>query len=140
MERDSAYEKIHDLICLHGIRADGESIVQRVSRFENCLRDELQVKTSLLSATTKLLWLIDRESIIYDGIVRKTLGTLDGDYESYCEKWESEFRMLSVGIENAVAVLAKSGHLFPETYDLKRDTRESWFPRRVFDTLHWQQI
>lgn len=135
--RENAYEKIHDMIWLYGPKGDAESIVERALRVEKMLRDELEIKTSVLSATTKLLWLIDRDSIIYDGIVRKKLGTPDGDYTAFCEKWESEYRRVSSGLEAAVSALSQSGHLFPEDWDLPRDSRQLWFSRRVFDTLYW---
>lgn len=136
-QRESSYGKIHDLIWMHGPKDDNESVVARAIRVENTLRSELKIGTSLLSVTTKLLWLIDRESIIYDGIVRKKLGTPEGDYKAYCEKWESEFRIMSSGIEAAALTLSKSAHLFPEDWDLQRDCRNPWFSQRIFDTLHW---
>ncbi len=135
--REQAYGKIHDLVWMHGPRGDDESIVDRAARVERVLCNELGVKSSLLSATTKLLWLIDRESIIYDGILRKKLNTPDGDYKAFCEKWESEYRTVSSGLEAAVAALAQSTHLFPDSWDLQRDSRQPWFSRRVFDTFHW---
>ena len=113
--REQAYGKIHDLVWVHGPRGDDESIVDRAARAERVLCNELGVKSSLLSATTKLLWLIDRESIIYDGILRKKLNTPDGDYKAFCEKWESECRTVSSGLEATVAALAQSTHLFPDS-------------------------
>ncbi len=136
-QRENAYEKIHGLIWMYGPKTENESVVARALRVENTLRSELRIETSLLSVTTKLLWLIDRDSIIYDGIVRKKLGTPEGDYTAYCEKWESEFRIMSSGIEAAASTLGNSAHLFPEDWDIQRDCRKPWFSQRIFDTLHW---
>lgn len=137
-EREGAYGLVHDTIWMHGPRGDNESVYQRAIRVESMLRETLKIKASLLSATTKLLWLIDRDSIIYDGVVRKKLSTTDGDYQAYCDKWESEFRTMASGVEAAVVALRESAHLFPQEWDLQRDTLRPWFMQRTFDTLHWQ--
>lgn len=137
-DRESGYKKIHDLMSLCGERGPGESSVERVLRFRNTLCEELKIKTSLLSATTKLLWLVDRDSIIYDAILRRNLGAKDGDYESYCEKWESQFQLVRSAVEVSVSLLVQSCQLFPAHWNLQLDSREPWFLKRVFDTLHWQ--
>jgi hypothetical protein len=135
-EREKAYGTVHDIIFFEG-PIGSESSVQRALRIEARLKETLKIKSSLLSATTKLLWLCDKNSIIYDGIVRKKLNTPEGDYIAYCDKWNSEFRKMSSGIEAGVASLYAAKHLFPQEWDLKRDTRESWFLSRTFDTLLW---
>lgn len=151
-ERADAYIKIYEIITKCGSQSDTESSLERVYRVENALSEQLPIKPrnvsrqdslarrSLLSATSKLLWLMDRSSIIFDNNVRQKLRTPEGNYEAYCEKWESSYLEMLPDINKAVHSWADSAHLFPTCWGLKQEVHEPWFARRVFDQYHWRKV
>jgi hypothetical protein len=95
-----------------------------------------------LSATTKCLWLkVQYRIIIYDSQVRKALGTKEGDYATFCDRWLESFREHRPKIEAVCTSLTKMCR-----YSIDPDTAEKyiasvsskrWFQNRVFDIYLW---
>jgi hypothetical protein len=87
-------------------------------------------KKGLLSASTKLLWLIHRDPvIIYDSQVRASLGVPAGDYPSYVKRWHDMYAQHALGIRSAASSIRIPG------VPLDRE----WFRRRVFDVYLWTE-
>lgn len=100
-------------------------------------------KKSVLSLTTKFLWLkIKQPILIYDSQARKALGTKDGDLVNYYKKWHGEFRTNQHDIKKACSKLPDL-HLY--AFDQKFGTKgyikdvssQPWFHERVFDIYLW---
>jgi hypothetical protein len=103
------------------------------------LRRELGVPyggRDFLSAATKLLWLLHRDSvIIFDSQARAALGTPPGDFPRYFEQWFEEYER-STGVLTAVCVDARK-KMGADADAL--DMTQEWFRRRVFDTYLWNR-
>jgi hypothetical protein len=81
--------------------------------------------TKAYSASSKLLWLFNKDIIIVDTLNREALKAKENDYKDFCEKWEKLFteklpEILEIIETNNLAKVDKVMH-------------ESCFPRRVFD-------
>lgn len=100
----------------------------------NRLRQELAFaygKKDLLSAATKLLWLLHRHLVvIYDSQVRAALGAPPGDYATYLTLWNARYAELEPQIRRAVARLSE---------DSRVPSQAEWFRRRVLDIHLWRQ-
>ena len=97
----------------------------------------------VLSASTKLLWLLYRDPIIiYDSRVRSVLKSSTGDYSEYVAKWDEGFRSHSRVIARACGTLdghrrlLSCGHLISDT-QLRAVCKKKWFHRRVYDIYLW---
>ena len=85
-------------------------------------------RKALLSATTKLLWVIYRDPvIIYDSQVRAALGVRPGDYDAYVRQWHALYRRHADGIRRAASHVRLHG----------APHEKEWFRRRVFDLYLW---
>ena len=85
-------------------------------------------KRGLLSAATKLLWLIHKDPvIIYDSQVRAALRVPSGDYRCYVSRWHSLYSRHASGVRTATSLMRGSGAPFDR----------EWFRRRVFDMYLW---
>jgi hypothetical protein len=101
-----------------------------------------------LSASSKLLWLRNREPyIIYDSravtALRKVCGRLDtNNYEQYCELWRGQYEKRTAEIQRACSRLHKARIFLPRWYasdnDLNLLASHPWFQERVFDTFLWE--
>jgi hypothetical protein len=81
--------------------------------------------TKAYSASSKLLWLFNKDVIIIDTLNREALEAKENDYNDFCEEWEKLFaKKLPEIIE-----IIKSNNLSK----IDKVMQESWFPRRVFD-------
>ncbi len=98
---------------------------------------------SLLSLTTKILWLkIQQPILIYDSQARMALETENGDLATYYEKWHGKFWTFQNDIKKACAKLPNL-HLY--TLDQNIGTKkyiqeissQSWFHERVLDIYLW---
>ncbi len=96
-----------------------------------------------LSAASKLLWLrFLHPFIIYDSVVRESLGTPRGDYPAYVAAWERRYLTNEDAIASACTRLSRASLTFKlptglsET-SVKRPLRETWFRRRVLDLVIW---
>ncbi len=86
-------------------------------------------KSDLLSAATKLLWLMHRHPVvIFDGNVWERLGAPGTDYSMFLDLWNRRYGELEPEIRQASAALLKSG-IAP--------AGEEWFRRRVLDIHLW---
>lgn len=96
-----------------------------------------------LSAASKLLWLrFLHPFIIYDSVVRESLGTPRGDYLAYVAAWERRYLTHEDAIASACTRLSRASLTFqPPTglseTSVKRPLRETWFRRRILDLVIW---
>lgn len=89
----------------------------------------------LLSAATKLLWLLHRApAIIYDSQARLALGAPAGDYEKYVELWRRGYRHSRPAIRHACAALPS--HKL-KAVPFSRGLPPEWFLQRVYDIYLW---
>jgi hypothetical protein len=87
-------------------------------------------KKGLLSAATKLLWLVHKDPvIIYDSQVRAALRVPPGDYPGYVRQWHVLYSRHASAIRAATSRLRVSGVPF----------EREWFRRRVFDLYLWAE-
>ena len=135
--RERVYRAFVDIVKNNSTPHGGETRAARALRVESELQSELGISSSLLSATTKFLWLVDRKSIIYDSKLCDAMKATDNSYEAYCGEWERQFTALLPMLEVATEALRKIPHMFPSTWTIDSDSKEDWFIRRTFDTLHW---
>ncbi len=98
---------------------------------------------SVLSLTTKFLWLkIKQPIIIYDSQARKAIGTKDGKLKEYYDKWRNDFHLVEDEIKKACDRLENLHLYLPNQReglkkDIKKISNESWFHERVFDIYLW---
>ncbi len=86
----------------------------------------------LLSASTKLLWLFHRESVvIFDSQARAALGTPSGDYDAYLDRWRVEFTRTEADIRHACRAL-------PSRFS-RQVSGQEWFRMRVLDISLWRR-
>jgi hypothetical protein len=99
----------------------------------NELSRELAVaygKRQLLSAASKLSWLIDRHHVvIYDSQVRQALGASPWDYEGYVDRWNACYADMEAHLVKAIESLGQCPRL----------RRAEWFRRRVLDIYLWHK-
>ena len=89
----------------------------------------------LLSAATKLLWLLRRNpAIIYDSRARFALGTPLGNYEKYVELWQRGYRASRSEIHDASAALPSR---VLKRIPCSRGEAPEWFHQRVYDIYLW---
>ena len=87
-------------------------------------------KKELLSAATKLLWLMHKDPvIIYDSQVRAAPRVPPGDYPRYVGWWHLMYSRHASGIRAATSRMRGSGVPFDR----------EWFRRRVFDMYLWAE-
>jgi len=87
-------------------------------------------RKGLLSAATKLLWLIYRDPVIlYDSQVRASLGVRAGDYAAYVRRWHALYSRHAVEIRSAASRIRIPGV----------PSEREWFRRRVFDIYLWAE-
>jgi hypothetical protein len=87
-------------------------------------------KKGLLSAATKLLWLIHKDPvIIYDSQVRASLRVPPGDYPAYVSRWHALYSRHAPGIRSATSRIRVPGV----------PSEREWFRRRVFDMYLWAE-
>lgn len=100
---------------------------------------------SVLSITTKLLWLKIRNPIIvYDSQARTALNTPDGDLLLFYKAWRAKYNMHSKAI---ATVCAKLSNVAEYSYDqtiatpsyVKDISAQPWFQERVFDMYLWHE-
>lgn len=90
----------------------------------------------LLSAATKLLWLLRREpAIIYDSQARRALSAPAGDYGAYMELWLKGYRKNELAIRQACSALPGQG---TDPVLLSQDGPPEWFRQRVYDIYLWR--
>jgi hypothetical protein len=98
----------------------------------NTVRREFAIaygKSDLLSAATKLLWLVHQHPVvIFDGNVKTALGASGSDYDMYLHLWNQRFQELEPEIRQATAALQRQG---------VGPAGEEWFRRRVLDIHLW---
>jgi len=121
---------------------EGGDDIDAVVRLETELRLEYP-DHRLISAASKLTWLRRRDSvIIFDSLVKTSLGLTDVDYKTYCEVWMAQYEDCREKIESVCSKQGDAAKFSVCEFDLdndeiKRVAREPWFHRRVFDTFHW---
>ena len=100
---------------------------------------------SVLSVTTKLLWLKMRDPIIiYDSQARVALKTPDGDLPGFYAAWRTKFNTHSKAIATVCAKLSKVAEysydqtIATPTY-VKDISAQAWFQERVFDMYLWHE-
>jgi hypothetical protein len=100
---------------------------------------------SYLSLASKLLWTKFRHPfLIYDSVVRRELGTANGDYLAYVSAWQSRYFEEAPSIRAACQhVAASNTHMFKalslSPSEARRILRSEWFQRRVMDILLWKR-
>lgn len=99
---------------------------------------------SVLSATTKLLWIKFLSPIvIYDSQARKALDATE-DLREFYSKWHHEFAMHKTAIEEACsALMSIPEYWYPAGKGLEREILEAtsslWFHERVLDIYLWHK-
>jgi hypothetical protein len=87
-------------------------------------------KKGLLSAATKLLWVMHQDPvIIYDSQVRASLRVPPGDYPAYVSRWHALYSQHASGIRRATSRVRIPG----------APLEKEWFRRRVFDLYLWAE-
>lgn len=90
----------------------------------------------LLSAATKLLWLLHRApAIIYDSQARLALGAPAGDYETYVKLWRRGYRKSALAIRKACAALPSHR---VKAVPFSQGLPPEWFLQRVYDIYLWR--
>lgn len=99
----------------------------------------------LLSAATKFLWLLRRDTaVIYDSRVRRALGTPYADYDAYLGRWRDGYAGCAEAIRSTCTSLpwqlasrsCGSSALKGEFEDI---VAQEWFWRRVYDIYLWRR-
>ena len=99
----------------------------------------------LLSAATKFLWLLHRDTVvIYDSQVRGALGSPYADYDAFLDRWRSGYAGLRETIRYACTSLPSSNVSRFCGRAVSRDAIEEvamqeWFRRRVYDIYLWRR-
>ncbi len=98
--------------------------------------------SSVLSATTKFLWLkIQRPILIYDRRARNALRVEEGDLESFYREWRKGFKHNESRIIQACAKLPEmnkySINQEVTKQEIKKLSSKAWFHERVYDTYLW---
>ena len=87
-------------------------------------------KKGLLSAATKLLWLMHKDPVvIYDSQVRASLRVPPGNYAAYVSRWHALYSQHAAGIRRATSRIGVPG----------APVEGEWFRRRVFDLYLWAE-
>lgn len=100
---------------------------------------------SVLSATTKLLWLkIRNPIIIYDSQARKALNAKDGDFSDFYEKWHAAYEKDKEPIASACSKLSRISRYSCDQTIATKDyvktiSAQPWFQERVFDVYLWHK-
>lgn len=100
---------------------------------------------SVLSLTTKFLWLKFRQPIIiYDSQARIALGTNVGDLQGFYEKWQDNFNKVEDDIKKVCYNLKDMYLYLPNQRkglkeDIEKISTQTWFHERVFDTYLWNK-
>jgi hypothetical protein len=99
----------------------------------------------LLSAATKFLWLLHRDTvIIFDSQVRDALGSPYGDYDGFLDRWRAGYAGLSDAIRAACTSLPATtvsrfcGRAVSQDAVAAIATKE-WFLQRVYDICLWRR-
>ena len=128
---------------------DVVEIVQKIERqiakiYGDKKKDDSE--SSVLSATTKLLWVkFGSPVVIYDKQAREALGTPDGDLSKFYTCWHQGYRKHKADIERACAAIATmQDHWYPTWTDLDHGEIDEaisspWFRDRVFDIYLWHK-
>jgi hypothetical protein len=123
-------------------RVSADNLLSIIARLRTQL-GEAYGNRDLLSAATKLLWLIHPEHVlIFDSQARIALGTPIGDYGAFVGSWRFAFQKDEPAIGSACAELVgMHQHLLcaptVSPRQLKDLSNESWFKMRVFDIYLW---
>lgn len=120
----------------------GTSLVENV-KLVNSLISKRYERGSVLSLTTKLLWLkVKSPIIIYDQQARAALNTKYGEIEAFYSLWRQQFEKNKSRIEDACESL-------PDVHKYSIDpgfgsreyvagiSSQAWFQERVFDIYLW---
>lgn len=99
---------------------------------------------SVLSLTTKFLWLKIRDPIIiYDSQARKALKTKNGDLLGFYDAWRKEYEVHSQTITTACTNLSRvskysCNQKIATVEYVKFISSQTWFQERVFDLYLWK--
>jgi hypothetical protein len=99
----------------------------------------------LLSAATKFLWLLHRDTvIIFDSQVRGALGSPYGDYDGFLERWRSGYAEVQDAVRSACTKLPATEVSRFARRAVSQDAIEhvadnEWFRRRVYDIYLWRR-
>ena len=116
--------------------------LQRIHEVESAI-SRRYCKRSVLSLTTKILWLkVKTPIIIYDAQARRTLGIKAGDLTSYYNAWRKVFQEKSVEISASCAELVTMSKYTVDvdlatTSYIQNVTSNRWFHERVLDLYLW---
>lgn len=91
------------------------------------LWSDMEGKNTIV-ASSKLLWLLDQETIIMDGRAARSL-KVGESYKKFAEVWEHEYGKKVTSIKGLVSKMNK-------TKDIQLPTDE-WFYKRIFDQYLW---
>lgn len=138
------YEPILGIIDKVVISDFSDNTLKSISKIQSKISKAYGGK-SVLSVTTKLLWLKIRSPIIiYDSQARKALNTPDGDLPSFYSAWRAGFETHR---EDIVTVCEKLRKVAKYAYDqttatpsyVQQISDQPWFQERVFDMYLWHQ-
>ncbi|MDD2776815.1 MAG: hypothetical protein PHU06_12745 [Gallionella sp.] len=147
-ESHKRYQSV--LECIDSLRSSDFSScpTTKVMEIERQISDQYgDGKRSVLSLTTKLLWLKVKEPIvIYDSQARNALeiepGELDGKYPEYYDAWQRAFKHHKTKIADVCAKLPEL-HLYAANRTPKAEieavANQNWFHERVFDIYLWNK-
>ena len=127
-------------------------VVEIVTKIERQIAKEYGDKRkdaserSVLSATTKLLWVKFRSPIvIYDKQAREALEVSDGDLGNFYDRWHKRFRLNEPDIASACSAIATMrDYWYPAWNSLRHDEiieviSSRWFRERVLDICLWHE-
>ena len=80
-------------------------------------------------ASSKLLWLFNRNVVIMDNFNKKVLNVKTDNYSDYLNRWETEFQNKKKEIDQII--------LSHDLKSLDNVFSENWFKMRVFDQYLW---
>ena len=98
-----------------------------------------------LSVATKFLWLRNQNVfVIYDSQARTALGTRNGDYDAYLDRWHEGYFRLRDDLRRVSSALPRHrrylscGQAVSEQ-DIHDAVCEEWFWKRVYDIYLWRR-
>jgi hypothetical protein len=98
-----------------------------------------------LSVATKFLWLRNQDVfVIYDSQARAALGTRNGDYGAYLQRWQQGYLELRDAIRRVSSVLPRQRQYLSCAHSVSKQeiheaAREEWFWKRVYDIYLWRR-
>jgi hypothetical protein len=108
-----------------------EKVHERLSKFYG--------NRTVLSATTKFLWLKHRAPVvILDSQAKSSLEIKGNNYEEFFTAWIKEYSDLENKIVNACQKLPRvSKFALDSTAEIEEISKQGWFHQRVFDNYLW---